>query len=328
MILNGHFSDINFMPQMLMDIEVTPPDISIYKNGNTGIDYVHRFESGYPGPNITITALVHGNEICGAIALDYLFKMDIHPKIGSLTLCFCNTAAYFSFDQNYPYASRFIDEDFNRLWTREMLASSRNSQELSRAKEILPIIEQTDILLDLHSMSDNCPALALAGIQQKGVDFANSLGIPEYIIVDRGHSAGARLRDFAPFIEQGSQKNALLVECGQHWQKNSADVAIQTSLRFLSNQGLLNERETNTHINPNDMSPKQHILYVTDAITVIADKFNFIKHFAGLDEISKKGTLIGYDGDNPILTPYDNCVLIMPLASATKGQTAVRLARK
>ena len=42
--------------------------------GNAGVDYVHVLDSGKPGPNVMVQALTHGNEFCGAIALDYLFR--------------------------------------------------------------------------------------------------------------------------------------------------------------------------------------------------------------------------------------------------------------
>ena len=45
-------------------LEVLPRDISAYREGNTGIDYVHRFDSGQPGPHVLINALTHGNELC------------------------------------------------------------------------------------------------------------------------------------------------------------------------------------------------------------------------------------------------------------------------
>ena len=32
-------------------IEISPPDIKPWKTGNTGVDYVHVFDSGKPGPN-------------------------------------------------------------------------------------------------------------------------------------------------------------------------------------------------------------------------------------------------------------------------------------
>ncbi len=31
-------------------LEVLPRDIAAYREGNTGIDYVHRFDSGTAGP--------------------------------------------------------------------------------------------------------------------------------------------------------------------------------------------------------------------------------------------------------------------------------------
>ena len=58
------------LPPLPYPVELKAPDIAPYRAGNTGIDYVHRFESGAPGPRVLVSALVHGNEICGAIALD------------------------------------------------------------------------------------------------------------------------------------------------------------------------------------------------------------------------------------------------------------------
>ena len=34
-------------------------------------------------------------------------------------------------------------------------------------------------------------------------------------------------------------KNALLVECGQHWEKSSEDVAIKTLIKFLRHTGVM-----------------------------------------------------------------------------------------
>lgn len=60
-------------------IEITPPDLSPYRAGNTGVEYVHVLESGRPGPSVMVQALTHGNEFCGAIALDFLLKEGIRP---------------------------------------------------------------------------------------------------------------------------------------------------------------------------------------------------------------------------------------------------------
>ena len=43
--------------------------------------------------------------------------------------------------------------------------------------------------------------------------------------------------------------------------------------------------------------------------------------------VPRRGTLLARDGDAEILTPYDDCVLIMPTRRPKKGETAVRLGR-
>jgi predicted deacylase len=58
------------VPEPTYKVELTPPDIEPYRAGNTGIDYVTTFDSGIAGPHVLVTALTHGNEICGAVALD------------------------------------------------------------------------------------------------------------------------------------------------------------------------------------------------------------------------------------------------------------------
>jgi predicted deacylase len=90
-------------------IELTPPDISAYRAGNTGIEYVTTFAAPDPGPHVLVMGLTHGNEICGAIAIDKLFGADIRPRKGTLTLAFNNVAAYSEFDARHPIASRYVD---------------------------------------------------------------------------------------------------------------------------------------------------------------------------------------------------------------------------
>src|SRR4051794_31174902 len=129
-------------------IELTPPDISGYR-GNTGIDYVTTLDSGRPGPHVLVAAVTHGNELCGAIAVDWLFRQGIRPARGRLTLAFDNVAAYLAFDPARPTASRFLDEDFNRIWDPATLDGPRQSAELKRARALRPVVAAADFLLDI-----------------------------------------------------------------------------------------------------------------------------------------------------------------------------------
>jgi hypothetical protein len=78
------------------------------------------------------------------------------------------------------------------------------------------------------------------------------------------------------------------------------------------------------------LAPKpvpQKIVEVTQAVTIRSDDFAFAKPYIGLETIPKAGTLLATDGAEKVLTPYDDCVLIMPSKRLGKGQTAVRLGR-
>jgi len=215
-------------------IEVDFPDISKHATGSSGIAYVHTFDSGKPGPHVMINALTHGNEVCGAIVVDALLRAGLRPRRGRLTLSFANVAAYQRFDPAQPDAARFVDQDFNRVWTAKVLDdTTRRSNELDRAREMRPVIDTVDALLDLHSMHEKSAPLIVAGPLAKGIELSLRVGAPATVMCDEGHPEGRRMRDYEGFGAADSLKNALLVECGQHWERAAVAVARDVTARFL-----------------------------------------------------------------------------------------------
>ena len=306
-------------------IEIKPPDLQDYREGNRGIPYVTSFDSFKPGPHVVVVALMHGNEICGAVALDHLFREGPRPARGVLTLAFANVAAYESFDAADPLGSRYLDEDMNRVWHRDILDSALSSSELERARALRPVFEQADFLLDLHSMQSSSTPLILAGLTEKSLGLARSVGSPALIVRDRGHQAGPRLRDYADFSIEGKPQTALLIECGQHWEKSSVDTAIAVTRRFLTVTGIVEQSEAARILET--PTQQQRVIAVTEAVTASSPDFRFLRDFHGLEIIPKAGTAIAKDGGRIITTPYDDCVLIMPSRHLAPRQTAVRLGR-
>ena len=306
-------------------VEIAQPDISPYRKGNTGIEYATTFDSGKPGPHVMITALAHGNEICGAIILDELFRAGIRPLCGKLSLVFCNVAAFESFDPDQPEASRWVEEDFNRLWTAEVLDGPRDSTDLRRARILRPLIDSADFLLDIHSMQHPSDPLLLAGPLAKGRILAGEVGYPALAVCDAGHAAGRRMRDYAGFGDAASPKNALLVECGQHWARRTVEVARETTLRFLARFGIIDPERGPFRFADTPLA--QQTVEVTHPVTITADVFRFARPFTGLEVVEQAGTLIGWDGEREVRTPYDHCVLVMPSKRLYRGQTAVRMGR-
>ena len=123
-----------------------------------------------------------------------------------------------------------------------------------------------------------------------------------------------------------SPRNALLVECGQHWEKRSEAVALEAAFRFLRHTGTI-DADTAAPFLDGAAPPPQKFIEVTGPITIETDGFRFAQPFRGLEVIAEAGTVIGHDGDTPVATPYDNCVLIMPSRRLRRGESAVRLGR-
>ena len=307
-------------------IEVIPPDIGPYRAGNTGVPFVTTFDSGRAGPHAMICAIVHGNELCGAVALDQLFQRQVRPRRGRLTLAFANPDAYAGFDAAQPAASRFVDEDLNRVWSPETLAASRTSLELERARALRPVIDTVDTLLDLHSMLSDRQPLILSGPSRKGRILAAALASPAVIVADSGHASGTRLRDYGGFSASGDERNAVLVECGQHWRAETAAVASDTAYRFLRHHDMIDAEDARPHLLAGYPVPDKWIA-ITDTINAVDPHCHFTGDYEGLDVIPRAGTVICVDGAREIQTPYDDCVLVMPARLPAPGLTVVRLGR-
>ena len=261
------------------------------------MDYVTRLDSGVAGPHVLVTALVHGNELCGAVALDFLLRASVRPKRGILTLAFCNVAAFGNFDPRQAHRVALHRRGFQpRLVDRSARRPAAQRRADARPESCARSSRPADFLLDIHSMQHATAPLMLCGPLEKGRAFARAVGYPETIVSDAGHAAGKRMRDYGGFGDAGSPKNALLIECGQHWEKTSAAVAKETLLRFLAHFRMLDEAFLAQHL-PKP-PPPQKLIEVTDAITIRSERFRFSVDYKGLEVIPAGGTEIARDGDD------------------------------
>lgn len=308
-------------------VEVEFPDIRRWQQGTDGVEYVHSFDSGVAGPHVMVMALTHGNEVSGAIAIDAFLKQGLRPVRGRLTLAFGNVEAYHSFDPDDIDATRFLDEDMNRVWLPEKLEGQLDSVELRRARQLRAVVDSVDLLLDIHSMHEEAPPVMMCGAQDKGLAFAATLGVPQTVVADAGHPNGRRLRDYEGFGNPANRKNALLIETGQHFSRRSREVALDTAARFLVTTGTVREQDVAEFMTL-DVATPQRFLEVTAPVVASSMDFSFAEDYRGLEVIEKAGTVIAIDDGREIVTPYDNCVLVQPsLRHLGVGVTVVRLAR-
>jgi predicted deacylase len=230
---------------------------------------------------------------------------------------FANISAYARFDAEQPTASRFLDEDMNRLWDPSVLDGPRGSSELARARALRPLIDSADLLLDLHSMLWPSEPLLLCGPGERGRALAVAIGVPDLVVADHGHATGPRLIDYPRFTGPGAA-SACLVEAGQHWREQTVEVAMGCVGAMLGHAGIAADPGPR---------PAPRCAEVTVAVTASTSSFTFLQPYRGGDVISERNTLIALDGETEIRTPHDDTLLIMPSLRASRGHTAVRMAR-
>jgi predicted deacylase len=303
------------------EVRLTAPDLRPWLTGDTGIEGFLTREARLAGPHVAVLALMHGNEIGGAIALDQLLRAGIRPPRGRLTFGFVNLEAFARFDPRQPTASRFVDEDMNRVWEPGVLDGPRQSSELARARAIRPLIDTVDVLLDLHSMLWPSDPLILCGAAPQGRALARGIGVPPLVVADRGHVGGRRIIDYPRFAEDGRAAN--LVEAGQHWQPDTVDMSLACIAGMLHHLGMADDA-TLPH---RPSHGAQRFATVTEVVTAATSSFSFVQKFRGGDVVPQRHTLIALDGEREIRTPHADCLLVMPSLRPSRGHTAVRLAR-
>ncbi len=309
-------------------LQIAAPELACWAVSGSGVPYVLEGAGQAPGPEVLITALVHGNEYSGAVALDAFLRCSAQPRRGRVTAIFCNMAAFSAFDPRAPDNSRFLEEDFNRVWATAQLDGLRHSAELGRAREIRHFVDRATHLLDLHSMHEPCSPLLVTGLLPRNIAFAQSLGTVCQVVADSGHADGVRMRDYGPFGDAASSRIALLLEAGQHWELSSVQTSRNVLMRFLVRAGVFDRDQVAPGWLLPDMAPPAPV-EVTHRVVAKSMDFEFVQDFRGGETLGRAGTLIARDAGEPVFTPYDNCVLVMPSVRQLRpGVTTVRLGRR
>ncbi len=302
-------------------IELLPRDLSAYRDGNTGVPYVHRFSSGQPGPHVLINVLTHGNEFCGMVAACHLLDAGVRPLIGTLTISFANVAAYESFKPEQPFDSRQLVHNMNRIWSAAWLDGSERSPELDRARELRSVVAAADHILDIHSTSQPVQPFWVYPDRVRNAEAALAIGEPAvHLVMPDGLGSGT------PVIQHGQHGTAgfhgvgLVAECGQHFQRASGERATRIARKFLAHFGLIAPE-----VWPPAEPAQRYELLQTWVIQT--PEFRFSRPLVGFETFGP-GELIATDGAAQIHAPADGCTVLMPARVVIVGREGVYLARR
>jgi len=176
-------------------------------------------DSKKPGPVVLIIAGVHGNEIGGVKALNELVP-KIVPLKGKVTFIYANLEAI---KQN----KRFVEKNLNRCFFDKQPKELANSLEGKTARELLPYLEEADVLLDLHSSkSSNSKKYVLC--EKDCFKFVDALPVAIVLIgTDKFLPGGSDGYMF------NHKKPGMCIECGLHESEDSKATAKEAVTNLL-----------------------------------------------------------------------------------------------
>ena len=306
----------------------------------------HSFFGLKPGPKVLVLGRVHGNECCGTLAINNVINR-IQNQLVNITL---GKVTFVPITN--PLAAmrgtRNGDRNLNRAFYPK--GPTRNDFEDELNNVLCPILEECDILLDLHSFLNGIKPFALIGntagnekafvaneekVYTSETHLVSALEV-ETVIANWSETytrgvQNRRKRDGVlspPFslnydekygdgtTEYARSKGALAItlECGQHEEVSAPLVgenAILNILRFLR----MTDERPNSVVN----SRKVNYISLFDVIDKISHGDKFTKNWKTFMKI-EKNEIIGISGQGKELRAPKDCFMVFPNQNAEPGQ--------
>lgn len=317
----------------------TPPDLHFESICYQGLS---------PGRRLVILGAVHGNEVCGTLAIRRLLA-DIEARrvlirAGRLTLVpITNPLAY-------QRQQRSGDRNLNRNLTP---TAKPVDFEDHIANWLCPLLADHEVLLDLHSFHTGGQPFAMLGPLDNSGDLepftqaageqalALRLGVNRFVDGWLDTYARGVARRVARFGAGGSRSNslntdprygvgtteymrsrggmAITLECGQHADPKSPEVAYRAIMNTLAHFGLID-------------APAPIPVNRTEALSLyeVIDKDHaddrFARAWASFDRI-RRGDLIGTRHTGETVFAQEDGYIVFPNPKAEAGQEWFYLAR-
>lgn len=263
-----------------------------------GVTRISR-SAAFPRPHVAITGALHGNELCGLRAHDALVERARSGTLalgeGTLILIHGNLEAT-RLGVRYTPDGYDINRIFN-LKFRETLDESEWGYEHHRALELTPLLDDVDGAIDIHSAT--APTVPFAVALPGSLEIAKQIGVQW---VTHGWDDVSDIADGVALARVASRrKPAVAVECGQHGESTTTEVALAVIARFMKALGMWSA--------PVDPGFECRVLQVFAALPKPSDEFRFVKPIRGFEELSE-GQLLGKDDAGEMRSPGKGFALL------------------
>lgn len=297
-----------------------------------------RYDGRAPGPRLIVTGAVHGNEVCGTLAIRRLADELDHGRVvvarGRLTLVPVTNALAFR------RGRREGERNLNRA-----LGPSDDPRQFEDhvANWLCPLLAEHDVLLDLHSFQAQGRAFAMVGPRDNDGDvepfrhaaqeeaLACRLGVDRLVdgwlgtyargVARRRAAAGAAAAglDLDPRYGVGTTEYmrsrggwALTLECGQHEDPQSPLVGYRAIRHALAHLGLTDEPA------PVPVSPIE-ALSIREVVDKVDADDRFSREWTSFDHV-EAGEVIGTRANGEVVRAAEAGRILFPNARAAARQ--------
>jgi succinylglutamate desuccinylase len=256
------------------------------------------------GPTVVVFGGTHGNELTGIeVVKKLLHTIESGQQMiesGVLYLILGNPRAI---ERNTRGSEDHAD--LNRCFKKDVLLQSDELYERKRAKEIAKILVSADVSIDLHATNKpSVPFLCcLADEAHRKIyqwfDCDRVLADPRYIL------AGEPVTTDEFIDVQGGI--GICYETGFVGDLTRVDSVYENVLNVLYDQGLVT-----SPLPRGSMRGSRHVFELTERINLTEAGFRYADgRGKGSFEEFKKGDVLGYVGEEPLIAEYDG-VIIFP----------------
>lgn len=246
-------------------------------------------EGNSPGPTLVILGGVHGNEICGIQLIDLL--KGLHIERGRLILAYGNPRAI-------GERTRLTAENLNRMFLPDDQLSSfqRISYEYERSRQLMPFLDQADVLLDVHS-SNTLESIPFVIAEQPGAAVASVL--PVHI---RCFGFDAMHPGSTDGYMNRRSRIGICLECGSNDAPDAFERARRGSFALMSYLQMISSQEGSVTFS------SQTVFQAYSIYKTRTEHFSLRRPYADFAPI-KRGEIMADDGDHPVYSEFDQHII-------------------
>ncbi len=263
------------------------------------------FDTWIKWESITIFWWIHWNEIAWIKTINMIIENLSNQKLKllkwKLILAYWNEEAIKIWKRDYNY-------NLNRLFKDEYLKSNSDEYEIIRAKQLSEIMNKSDVLLDIHSVSsDSVPFIFCENIEKEIKIVSNIYNWKT--IIWWWDIAWDLLSWGTDWYMHKLWKIAYTLECWNHNSENASDIWFKASLNLLNYFWLI-------LYNNLDINWKNELIEMYKIQTTKSWNFEFEKWMSNF-KIINKWDLIWIDWDIKVYAE-DDFIILLPNYEKTK----------